>query len=129
MYLHYPGQRLSGLNTLKSRYNLNNTKNYRMTFELSNVDVITRRNKLNEPCIEKWEKYDIHFMQNWANKVGCRPPQWKKQNNLPVCSNPDQMQNFSREPSDREIDSFYPPCKFIDEFDYTYHEYSFQNKG
>ena len=129
MYLHYPGQRLSEYTTLNSKFNLNNTKNYRMKFELNNIDVMTRRNKVHEPCIEKWQEYDFYFMQNWQIEVGCRPPQWTKQNDLPVCSKAIQMQNFSREPLDSKIDSFDPPCKVIDQLDYTYQEYSFQNKG
>ena len=59
-YLHYPGQRFTAFNTLKFDFasKENTNKYYRMRFKVRNIDVITRRNKIREACVEDWKNYD-----------------------------------------------------------------------
>ena len=72
------------------------------------------------------------FMENWMQKVGCRPTHWKShrmKNRLPVCSNATQMKQFSRQPRTADIESFEPPCKQINRLDYIYRDLDFAQKG
>ena len=93
-----------------------------MKFYPKNIEVNTRRNRIREPCEEDWKNYDRHIMYRIIKKAGCRPPHWKTTFDLPICSKPNQMKIFSRQPDTKEIESFNPPCKVISQLDYTYVE-------
>ena len=125
-YLHYPGQRFTAYYTIKTDFESrkNKTTNFRMEFRVRNIDVITRRNKIHEPCMNNLQYYDYYFMEYWMHKVGCHPPHWRfrKDKSLPVCSNTSQMKEFAEQPHTNDLESFDPPCKHIDQLDYIYHE-------
>ena len=132
-YLHYPGQRITAYYTMKNDFDnkitQNKRKNYIMKFRVRHVGVITRRNKKHEVCVEDWKYYEQKFMENRMNEIGCRPPHWKAIGNLATCTNAVQMKSFSDQPSTDEVESFYPPCKVINQVDYTYHEHNIKDKG
>ena len=131
-YIHYPGQRFTGYYTWKSHFDPrhNQTKNYKIVFKIHNIDVITRRNKLRQPCLKDTENYDHHFMQIWMQEVGCRPPQWKFENSkLPLCSNANQMKEFRNQPDIMYVESFDPPCRTIAQLDYFYHKKNLERQG
>ena len=102
-----------------------------MSFRIENIDVITRRNKKDDPCIEEWDNYDKQFIQNWMNNVGCRPIHWRfrEKNHLPICTNASQMKQFSNQPRTSDVEYFYPPCKVIERLQYSYHESDIDYKG
>ena len=119
-YLHYPGQRFTSYYTVKpnliSHRNLSSKD--RISFTVRDVDVITRRNKKNEPCVEDWRHYDDQYMQRLMKKVGCHPPHWKSEHDLPICSDASQMKSFSGQPNTFAVESFGLPCKMIDRLQY-----------
>ena len=100
----------------------NKSNEYVMEFEVRNIDVISRRNKIKEPCVEDWKNYDQFYMENLMNNIGCHPPQWKFDSKFPNCSSDQQMRNLSRQPVAYDVASFTQPCKIIDRLDYTYSE-------
>ena len=87
-YFHYPGQYFSGTFTLKYDYQ-KREKNETSTLmiETKNIEVTTKRNKLQEPCIEDWKHYDTYVVSSFENAVGCNPPNWKMNSKLPQCTN------------------------------------------
>ena len=123
--LHYPGQRFTAYYTLHAEIvpRQNKINNYEMEFSTKNIEVITRRNRIREPCEEDWRNYDTHIMEGMMKKAGCRPSHWKTILDLPICSKPNQMKTLSRQPNAADIDSFIQPCKVISQLDYTYKEY------
>ena len=127
-YLHYPRQRFTAFNTFKfdfvSKQNTDNT--YGMWFEVHNIDVITRRNKIHETCVEDWKNYDHLLMEFMMNKAGCHPPHWKTHMDLPVCTNASQMESH---PISKARESFGLPCKMIDRLDFSYQEHDFASRS
>ena len=93
-----------------------------MTFNVRNIDVITRRNKIEEPCVEDWKNFDKKFMEKLINDVGCHPSHWKLESKLPDCKSAKEMKYFSEEPSAYEVAIATQPCKIIDRLDYSYTE-------
>ena len=124
IYLHYPGQRCKAYYTIKFRFDSreNKTKNYRMDFRVKNVDVISRRNKPQEPCILEWKNFDENVMNDMAMQAGCRPKYWNLSADVPICTQTIQMKQFSDQPLPGQIESLSPPCKSIDRLDYVYEE-------
>lgn len=68
VYLRYPGTRFKAFYTLKYLYESrgNSSKSYWMKFTVKNVDVISRRNKPQEPCIEDWKHFDDYILNSMA---------------------------------------------------------------
>ena len=130
-YLHYPGQRFPAIYTIKSDFSprQNKRNNYTMQFNIKNMEVITRRNRIGEPCEQDWRNYDKHIMEGMMKKVGCRPPHWNTILDLPICSEPNQMKTLSRQPGTAMVESFIQPCKVISQLDYTYEEHEEDDEG
>ena len=128
-YFHYPGQRFTSYYTIK--YDFKDRKNpnesYVMIYSISNIDVVTRRNTLQEPCIEKWKNFDKYLMDEMVMKAGCHPPHWSSTQNFSLCKNKVQMKKFSRQPSTATVEMHIPPCKIIDRLDYFYEEIDAKN--
>ena len=130
-YLHYPGQRFTAYQTVKNDFSprQNKNRNYFIIFQTQNIEVITRRNRIREPCEEDWKNYDTHIMEGMMKKAGCCPPHWKTILDLPICSKPSQMKTFSRQPDTAKIASFIQPCKVISNLDYNYEEFDDDKQG
>ena len=133
-YLHYPGQRFTAYYTIKNDFDSrqNKSNNYRMVFRVQNIDVIIRRNKMHEPCLDGEQHYDELYLQKWTQKIGCRPYHWKfedKNDITPICSNSSQMKKFLMQPDTIDVESFTPPCKTIDQLEYIYHEEDITDQG
>ena len=129
-YLHYPGQIFTAYNTLKYDFvsEYNSVKNYYMEFQIRNVDVITRRNKANDNCVDDWKNYDNYVMKSLMNKVGCHPPNWKTDHDLPDCSTAAEMESFSWIQMMNALESFVYPCRIIDRLDFSYEESEIDQK-
>ena len=97
-----------------------------MRFKVRNIDVITRRNKIHEACVEDWKNYDNELLEFIMSRVGCHPPHWKTQTNVPVCSNASQMKKPQLH---KARESFQFPCKMIDRLDFTYLEDDYERLG
>ena len=86
-YTHYPGQRFTSYPTIKYAWptRTNKSKNYAMRFTIKNVDVVTRRNKSPEECVDDWLNFDQQLMDKMMIDAGCRPPHWSSTSKLPIC--------------------------------------------
>ena len=93
-----------------------------MSFNVKNIDSTRRRNKKNSPCVEKWKTHDQYIMDQIITKTGCRPPHWKTNMGLRLCSSAKEMAVFEKPLSNRKVQSFDPPCIAIERLDYTYFE-------
>ena len=131
IYLHYPGQRLKSIHTLKDTWESrdNKTKSYRMFFNVKNINVISRRNKANEKCQENWRQFDEFVIHKMAEDAGCIPKYWNLTIKVPFCTNTTQMEKFADQPSPAMVESLNPPCKMIDRLDYSYEEIDEENSG
>ena len=129
-YLHYPGQRFtayySSFHEFPSRHNM--SEKYLMKYRIKHIDVTTRRNRIHRPCKKDWRNYDLHFMEQLMEKVGCRPPHWQSSSVSQICSNAIQMKHFKDQPSRHDLESFHQPCKVIDQIDYDYNEDDIDNE-
>ena len=117
--IHYPSQ---FLNAQIAKYSwktqVNNRKSYSMQFKIQNLVVLNRRDKSSNPCSENWNNYDETIMGNLMTRIGCHPPHWKTNLNLPNCSTKEEMKQFyNLDISDQD-----PPCKNIQKCFYAYEE-------
>ena len=132
-FFHLPHQLTRAWPTMKLGFPLRDvtaSKNYNMEFLLKAVEVVKRRNKSIMPCSSG--KYDITFMDHVIKTVGCRPPYWKTKEDIPNCTNPEQMQhlakNTARYITGVEKIDILQPCQEIENIYYTFADTEFRGK-
>ena len=63
---------------------------YSRVFTLKSMEVLQRRNKVNEPC-KYYSNYDDSFKSVILANAKCRPPYWTSKKNLSVCAEQQKM--------------------------------------
>ena len=94
--LSYPSQQLTA-STVKSNWGISNTINneYTMKFEIQNMVVLKRRNKLNDECRQAWKENDRHIIEDIIAKTECILPHWSINKTYPICTGI-KIQNTTR---------------------------------
>ena len=99
-----------------------------MKLQLKAMDVIVRRFKPEEQCIQK-NDYDNWFVQHIVHSTKCKPQYLNLAGNLSICKNAEQLMLIQND----IWDSFYgntpatPPCTEIKFLDLEYDEYDNDN--
>ena len=117
--LSYPKQQLTAPTT-KSNWGyapLITHKDYTMKFEIQNMVVLKRRNKLNNKCRETWRENDHHIIEDIIAETGCVMPHWSLNITAPICSGM-KIQNTTRLLSN--LNGTIEPCQSIEKFMYLY---------
>ena len=125
---HYPNQILRSLSTLKEQWvSQTSNQSYAMDFWLQHVEVLIRRNKAREHCIEDWKNYDNIVTEKHIKSVGCRAPYHSyltsDVHHLPLCHNKGQMKNIKLPLTGDKIHMYEPPCRSIERVSYEYNEH------
>ena len=121
-YLHYPNQLMVAGKTKKytwperERYD-----KFEMKFLVNGVEILRRRNKMRQPCIENWQNYDDAVLVNHLNKIKCRSPYQNPSIEYPLCNTKDEIKNSHIYLNEGEI-SMHPPCKAMEKVYYTFQE-------
>ena len=87
--------------------------------EVTSVEVLKRRNKRNEQCMEDWMFYDNILEQSHIDNIGCRAPYQTSQNQLPVCSTEEKMKKVVFD-SLNLAEKYPPPCQEMPDIAYNY---------
>ena len=123
VFFHLPGEHFRSYFDKKYSWapRENTSNNYDMMFSVKNTEVLKRRNKFASPCNPDWENDDDIIMGKIMASIGCQPPHWKLNSNLPPCSKIKQMKKFNW-PSYQDLQIFPPPCNVIEKIQYDYKE-------
>ena len=115
VYYHYPRQLLrSKIKKCEWEHVNNSTENYVSLFRVWKVEVMKKRNKRSQPCIESWLDDDEYIVSRITEKFGCRPPHWSINTSLPECTGKDIMKNISMEYTPHFYSNYpNPPCQQI----------------
>ena len=101
-----------------------------MVFMLTGGDIVRRRNKRNEICIDDKIDYDQQVINDHVEKVGCKPPYLNVRKNYSVCSTRDELHRavfdayFVR-------DTLKKPCTSLENMNFRYQvlEYQFSTEN
>ena len=90
-----------------------------MKFEIQNMVVMKRRNKLNEECQKFWTQNDHWMITDMISKAGCGMPHWKMNTTCPNCvgENLKTMNNLLK-----NLENYPYPCQSIEKVLYLYQE-------
>ena len=58
---------------------------------VAHIDILVRRNRYQNPCIEGAPEYDRQIIDFVMNKVGCKPPFWNSTSSMEPCSEYEQL--------------------------------------
>ena len=96
LVLHYPQQKLLSWQFITSNWNKRNnetSKSYQTDVNVKDVEVIRRRNKGKEPCVNS-KSYDNDTFQIIMESVGCCPPYANQCSGLPPCSTKEELKSL-----------------------------------
>ena len=111
-FAHYPNQlrRTSPLTVEAVKHaGVISGKLLKKYFWIDNLEVIRRRNTLNNPCVEDSKNWDHHVIAQMLEEEKCRPPHSKRED-YPLCRNKESLQKLNP-----DFDSFYDP-EIVDRF-------------
>ena len=125
--MSYPNQVTFSLETNEVFLNNLNlpTPCYQQKILIGSVEVLKRRNKAANPCVEGGRNYDRYTMEMIAKKIGCIPKHWKV--DMPYinfCRTNDEYKAAEYE-FYKKID---PPCKSIEKLSQTSYDIDLGNK-
>ena len=90
----YPGQLTLDLLVDQTLWkNLNDIK-LLSQFKMDSIDIIKRRNKRNERCLENSTDYDNFMLKQAVEKVGCKAPYHNIPNDVPICDAYEKLSTF-----------------------------------
>jgi hypothetical protein len=96
---HYPKQFISKLLQGKRNWpvrNINKAKNYITELGMRDIEILQRRNKYKQPCVEDMIDDDDQILQWIAKLVGCKPPYWNSSLQLTSCVSQEQFKKAFR---------------------------------
>ena len=104
------------------RNNRLKVEEYTFLFRVRSMEILRRRNRRNEPCMEEWKMFDRLVVAKHIEKHGCRPPYLSGHNAYPVCNSSKQMEQ-SRFDMNSDLLKFYPPlCQEVSGLDFEIDE-------
>lgn len=117
--MHYPNQSFKAACSKKRWVTMENyiPKYYEMKFLIENIDVLKRRNKPTRKCHEDWRHHDAEFLDNVMSTVGCKPPHWNTDINVPKCVKMQEhfdLGHIIRVKRFEEQEKFLEPCRSIE---------------
>ena len=59
--------------------------------EITSVELLKRRNKIQEPCVDDWKSYDKNLELKHLEFVGCRSPYQKLSKNFEICNTTEKL--------------------------------------
>ena len=121
-YVHYPNQLMVAAKTIKLSWTKREKYDkFEMKFNIDGVEILQRRNKRSQPCIENWKNYDDEVLVKHLNNIKCRSPYQSPSNEYPICNTTKEMKKSQFNLMTGEID-MYPPCKAMEKVYYTFKE-------
>ena len=128
--IHYPNQFLRSSGSIRRAWNdrINYAAGYSMWFTVHGMEVINRRNKKSDPCLENWKNYDSVMLENHTVNVGCRAPyQLHLNSSIPLCRTREQMNLVKLGPDQNEEIGLQPPCRSMEKIEYSYVDHESTN--
>ena len=90
---------------------------------MNNVEIIRRRNKQSNPCIED-QHHDLLMLHDKVMKLGCRAPYHTSiRNAMPICPNKEKMKLAHPSLTDNHHNKYYSlPCQTMSNIDFSFVE-------
>ena len=117
--MSYPNQVIRSLerNRIYLRPQTFPTNCYIQDTFIGSMEVLKRRNKRLEPCIEDWNEHDKYVLDNIAEKAKCIPKHWKINSTMKYCSSNEEFEFVQKEYN--KIKGLIPPCRSIEKLSQT----------
>ena len=97
----------------------NNTELGIDLLEVSSIEILKRRSRKEEPCMDNWMSYDKIIEQQHLENVGCRAPYQAIASEIPICDTKEKM-NESLMDIQELAQKYDPPCQEMPNIIYSY---------
>ena len=120
--LHYPKQLLTSIRSIIYKWVKRSPEaSTYISFRLTDMEVLHRRNKFDFPCSENWENYDQEIHEKHLADKGCRPPYLFSTKPFAPCVSVKEIKKSQFSIRADEYDT-HPPCQSMDKIMFTYEE-------
>ena len=97
-------------------------------FRITNLEIIRRRNKHKDPCIEDHKNYDVTIVNDIISTIGCRPPYIQSTRNWTICKTKEMLKSATVFELDSISDHLVQPCLSIGDIRYVTKAYNTNNE-
>ena len=119
--IHQPNQFVATDDAQYLSSSMNTSNGVSLGILLTSFEVLKRRNKGREPCVENWNDFDNIYINDHVAGFGCIPPYFEPYNDFSVCSDENTIEESRFEVSRiRSKESYHPPCQGMSKIDYDF---------
>jgi hypothetical protein len=91
-FFHLPNKTFFSKSTIQYNWpKRTNISAHAMEFTLSYIEILKRRSKRSESCVEDNLNYDEIILNEHIDRIGCRAPYQISRTNVPICPTKDKM--------------------------------------
>ena len=125
-FIHQPNALLLSGDTYKHIWPKRETNSsFFMSFVLTNIDVLKRRNKRNQPCVEGQFNFDQEAFNKHGDKFGCKPPYLNMQRNQSVCHSRENIKQSVFDMTSLNPEELKVPCNTYENVNFRFLESDF----
>ena len=118
-WLHGHNQVLLGESFTYLSYDKNETNGVYFGLIIDKIEVLKRRNKPSEPCLDHVDNWDESALFRKIQKVGCWPSYLNANHNFSTCTTANQMKEWSNMISTVRNERNYQPCQTTPRIDFV----------
>ena len=120
--IHNPNQIFLSDTQIFIPSNMNDSNGISIGILIKKVEILRRRNKPKEPCLNAWKRWDNLTLLRYTNKVGCTAPYHKRLQNFPMCTTERKMKEWRKFPSSTKEEKHYQPCQEMPRIDFIFNK-------
>ena len=109
--INQPNQFTRNMGGLQNIWDPPKGKKRKDFFQITSIDILKRRNKLQEPCLVDWQNYDAIALKHHLAKVGCGPPYQKSYWRFASCKTKAKMKASLYDPWNMDNTDLTKPCQ------------------
>ena len=119
--IHQPNQFLHTDDAQYLPSNMDVSEGVSLGILMTSFEVMKRRNKVMEPCMTNWNKFDEIYTTEHKREFRCSPPYFEPSTHFPICSDEKTIEDSRFEVSRiRSKPSYFPPCQGMSKIDYDF---------
>ena len=95
---------------------------YYLHINIRHIEILTRRSKHREKCLKDGRNYDNLLLHEYAKSIGCRAPYQPTFDELPECSNKEDMRKSVYELNAAKSEQYPAPCEIISNVNFDFNK-------
>lgn len=118
--MNQPNQFARNMGGVQNIWDPSKGKKRKEYFQITSIDILIRRNKIQSPCMDDWRNYDSLVLNHHTESVGCRAPYHKMYDKYPICKTQNELKRSIFDPWSMDNTDFSNPCQEMPNIEYKH---------